>query len=140
MYNPPSDKLGTGTDAQPYFRIFNPTTQSEKFDPDGMCHVWNSCNNLFHSQLGAYIKKYVPELASLKGKTIHDPYAALGLKGVEKLGCVASTNADLVWRRAWRVSNRNNNNYDRYVKPIVEHKVARDRALAAYSKAMKKTI
>ncbi|KAJ3304343.1 hypothetical protein HDU76_005209 [Blyttiomyces sp. JEL0837] len=47
---------GTGTDAQPYFRVFNPLLQSEKFDPDGH-----------------YIRKYVPELAKLRGKDIHSP-------------------------------------------------------------------
>ncbi|HEX2836815.1 MAG TPA: deoxyribodipyrimidine photo-lyase [Phycisphaerales bacterium] len=46
----------TGTDAAPYFRIFNPITQSERFDSDG-----------------AYIRRYVPELAALGGDVIHDP-------------------------------------------------------------------
>jgi deoxyribodipyrimidine photo-lyase len=46
----------TGTDAAPYFRIFNPVTQSEKFDPEG-----------------AYIRKWVPELSGVKGKQIHQP-------------------------------------------------------------------
>lgn len=46
----------TGCDAQPYFRVFNPQLQSEKFDADG-----------------AYIKKYVPELAGLSAKEIHAP-------------------------------------------------------------------
>lgn len=41
----------TGTDPQPYFRVFNPTTQSEKSDPTG-----------------EYIKFWVPELKKLKGK------------------------------------------------------------------------
>ncbi len=41
----------TGTDPQPYFRIFNPTSQSEKASPDG-----------------AYIRYWVPELSGLKGK------------------------------------------------------------------------
>jgi deoxyribodipyrimidine photo-lyase len=49
---------GSGTDAAPYFRIFNPQSQSEKFDPTG-----------------AYIRKYVGELADLEGKTIHVPGA-----------------------------------------------------------------
>ena len=49
---------GSGTDAAPYFRIFNPQSQSEKFDPTG-----------------AYIRKYVDELADLEGKTIHVPGA-----------------------------------------------------------------
>ena len=47
----------TGVDPQPYFRIFNPLLQSEKFDPDG-----------------TYIRKWVPELKDVKGKAIHDPY------------------------------------------------------------------
>jgi len=47
---------GVGTDAAPYFRIFNPTTQSEKFDATG-----------------AFIRKFVPELAGLSAKEIHDP-------------------------------------------------------------------
>ncbi len=46
----------TGCDAAPYFRIFNPTTQSKKFDPDG-----------------SYIRTYVPELSLLGSKEIHDP-------------------------------------------------------------------
>ncbi len=47
----------TGVDPQPYFRIFNPLLQSEKFDPDG-----------------DYIRKWVEELKEVKGKAIHDPY------------------------------------------------------------------
>lgn len=47
---------GTGTDAAPYFRIFNPTTQSEKFDPKG-----------------EYIRRFVPELANYPDKEIHNP-------------------------------------------------------------------
>ena len=46
----------TGCDAQPYFRIFNPTTQSEKFDPDGK-----------------FIKRYLPQLSGLDKKNIHAP-------------------------------------------------------------------
>ncbi|CVK83695.1 deoxyribodipyrimidine photo-lyase [Fusarium proliferatum] len=46
-----------GVDPQPYFRIFNPLLQSEKFDPDG-----------------DYIRKWVPELKGLDSKAIHDPY------------------------------------------------------------------
>jgi len=48
----------TGVDPQPYFRIFNPLLQSEKFDKDG-----------------EYIRKWVPELAEIQGNAIHDPYA-----------------------------------------------------------------
>ena len=47
----------TGCDAQPYFRIFNPVAQSERFDPDG-----------------AYIRRFVPELRSLPRKSIHAPW------------------------------------------------------------------
>jgi deoxyribodipyrimidine photo-lyase len=50
---------GTGTDAAPYFRIFNPTTQGRKFDPDG-----------------AYVRRWVPELADLEGAAIHEPAAS----------------------------------------------------------------
>lgn len=52
---------GTGTDAAPYFRVFNPTTQSEKFDPSG-----------------SYIRQWIPEIAHLDNKSIHAPWA-LGL-------------------------------------------------------------
>lgn len=50
---------GSGADAAPYFRIFNPLLQSEKFDPDG-----------------EYIIKYVPELSSLPNKYRHKPWLA----------------------------------------------------------------
>ncbi len=48
---------GTGTDAAPYFRIFNPILQSAKFDPHG-----------------EYIRKWVPELSKLSAKEIHAPW------------------------------------------------------------------
>ncbi|MFW5472971.1 cryptochrome/photolyase family protein [Knoellia sp. CPCC 206450] len=48
---------GTGTDASPYFRVFNPVTQGEKFDPDGV-----------------YVRRWVPELAHLEGKAAHQPW------------------------------------------------------------------
>jgi len=50
----------SGCDAQPYFRIFNPYNQSQKFDPDG-----------------EFISKWVPELSHLKGKDIHRPLKML---------------------------------------------------------------
>jgi deoxyribodipyrimidine photo-lyase len=77
-----------GVDPQPYFRIFNPLLQSEKFDPDG-----------------EYIRKWVPELASIKSMGIHDPYSRGEAKAAEKNG---------------------------YPRPIVDHKKSRDRALSRY--------
>ncbi|HEY9107961.1 MAG TPA: deoxyribodipyrimidine photo-lyase [Roseateles sp.] len=58
----------SGCDAQPYFRIFNPTAQSEKFDADGR-----------------FIRRYCPELAELDGKAIHAPWerAPLAMQGVD---------------------------------------------------------
>ena len=49
----------TGTDAQPYFRIFNPTSQGERFDPGG-----------------EYVRRWVPELEGLGGKAVHRPWTA----------------------------------------------------------------
>ena len=70
----------TGTDSQPYFRVFNPQLQSEKFDPNG-----------------DYIRRYVPELQSCASPFIHAP--------------------------------------TQYYKPIVEHGMARKRAIAAFASA-----
>ncbi len=84
---------GSGADASPYFRIFNPFTQGEKFDPNG-----------------DYVRKYVPELAKLPKKYIHQPWTAPGLTLLEagiKLG-------------------------ETYPHPVVDHKTARERALAGY--------
>ena len=75
----------TGTDAQPYFRIFNPTTQGEKFDPEGI-----------------FIRAWIPELASVPLKTIHEP------SGITD-GLFAA-----------------------YPRPIVGQKEGRERALAAF--------
>lgn len=50
---------GSGADAAPYFRIFNPVRQGERFDPDG-----------------EYIRQWVPEIAGLSKKSIHSPWAA----------------------------------------------------------------
>lgn len=84
---------GSGADAAPYFRIFNPITQGEKFDPEG-----------------AYVRRYVPEIAKLPDEYIHAPWTApeqlLEKSGV-KLGLT-------------------------YPWPMIDHAKARDRALAAY--------
>jgi deoxyribodipyrimidine photo-lyase len=53
----------TGCDAQPYFRIFNPVSQSEKFDPEGR-----------------FIRRYLPALAGLKAPAIHAPWKARPLE------------------------------------------------------------
>jgi deoxyribodipyrimidine photo-lyase len=58
----------TGTDAAPYFRVFNPVVQSEKFDPDGR-----------------FIKAMLPALARLSGKAIHAPWSLAPLEA-EALG------------------------------------------------------
>ena len=50
--------LKSGTDAVPYFRIFNPTTQSERFDKEAN-----------------FIKKFLPELSEIPADKIHDPGA-----------------------------------------------------------------
>jgi deoxyribodipyrimidine photo-lyase len=48
---------GCGTDAAPYFRVFNPVAQGVKFDPDG-----------------GYVRKYVPELRDVEGRGVHEPW------------------------------------------------------------------
>jgi deoxyribodipyrimidine photo-lyase len=84
---------GSGADAAPFFRIFNPVSQGERFDPEG-----------------AYVRKWVPELAQLPDKVIHAPWLAppfeLAVAGV-RLG-------------------------DTYPYPVVDHAFARNRALAAF--------
>jgi deoxyribodipyrimidine photo-lyase len=86
---------GSGADAAPYFRVFNPVLQGEKFDPEG-----------------AYVRRWLPEIARLPASLIHRPWSAspLELKAAEvELG----------------VS---------YPRPIVDHKAGRERALRAYAK------
>ncbi|MBL8905349.1 MAG: deoxyribodipyrimidine photo-lyase [Rhizobiales bacterium] len=73
---------GSGADAAPYFRIFNPVLQAERFDPNG-----------------DYVRKWVPELADRPASIIHRP-----------------------WQAGGRLD---------YPAPIVEHDMARKRALAA---------
>jgi deoxyribodipyrimidine photo-lyase len=54
---------GCGADAAPYFRVFNPILQGEKFDPDG-----------------AYVRRWVPELGALPDGLIHQPWSATPLE------------------------------------------------------------
>ena len=85
---------GCGADAAPYFRIFNPVTQGQKFDPEG-----------------AYVRRWLPELARLSKEYIHAPWTAprpaLDVAGI-RLG-------------------------EAYPLPIVDHASARREALAAFS-------
>ncbi|MET0445447.1 MAG: deoxyribodipyrimidine photo-lyase [Pseudorhodoplanes sp.] len=83
---------GAGADAAPYFRIFNPILQGEKFDPDG-----------------AYVRHWVPELARLPDKFVHKPWLASPMELAEA-GVELGTD---------------------YPQPIVDHDMARKRALAA---------
>ena len=84
---------GSGADASPFFRVFNPTLQSERFDRGG-----------------DYIRRWVPELAELPAKHIHEP----------------STAPDEVLSKAGvRLG-------ETYPEPIVPHKLGRERALRAY--------
>jgi deoxyribodipyrimidine photo-lyase len=87
---------GTGTDAQPFFRIFNPISQGEKFDPDGV-----------------YVKKWVPELARVPAKYVHQPWK-LSPAEQAAVGCVLGKD---------------------YPHPIVDHKVQREKALQLYRRA-----
>jgi len=84
---------GSGADAQPFFRIFNPVRQAEKFDPDG-----------------AYVRRWVPEIARLPDRWLHRPWEtppnALSEAGIE-LG-------------------------RDYPPPMVDHAAARLRAMSAY--------
>jgi len=84
---------GSGADAAPFFRIFNPVTQGQKFDPDGV-----------------YVRRFVPEIASLPDKWIHRPWDA----------------PDQVLTEAGVILN------DTYPAPIVDHASARTRALEAF--------
>ncbi len=87
---------GTGTDAQPYFRIFNPIMQGKNFDPNG-----------------DYIRRWVPELAKVPNKAIHEPWK-LTFGEQEFVGCVLGRD---------------------YPKPIVDHSVQRGLALHMYRAA-----
>ncbi len=84
---------GVGTDAAPYFRIFNPILQGKKFDPQG-----------------AYVRRWVPELASVPDEHIHTPWT-LPLTDQARLGISIGKH---------------------YPLPIVDHKQMRAQTLEAY--------
>jgi deoxyribodipyrimidine photo-lyase len=87
---------GTGPDAAPYFRVFNPVTQSRTHDAGGH-----------------YLRRWVPELAGLDDRAIHAPWEAPPLE-------LAAAGVTLG---------------ETYPFPIVDHALARHRALAAYAEA-----
>ena len=85
---------GTGADAAPYFRVFNPVTQGRKFDPDGV-----------------YVRRWLPALAGVPDAFVHEPW---------RLGAAEQRAAGVVIGRD-------------YPAPIIDHALARERALAAYA-------
>jgi deoxyribodipyrimidine photo-lyase len=84
----------TGCDAQPWFRIFNPVTQSRKFDPDG-----------------AFILRYLPQLAGLPPATLHAPWTA---RPVDLQAANLALGRD-------------------YPLPVVDHAAAREATLRRYA-------
>ena len=86
---------GSGADAAPYFRVFNPVLQGEKFDPGGV-----------------YVARWLPELALLPPKLIHQPWEATPMELAAAGVTLGKT----------------------YPQPIVDHRAGRERALAAYAK------
>jgi deoxyribodipyrimidine photo-lyase len=89
---------GTGIDAQPFFRVFNPVSQGEKFDPDG-----------------AYVRRFVPEVAQLPDKFLHAPWTA----------------PPMVARAAGVALGQS------YPLPLVDLAVGRERALAVYKASVR---
>lgn len=85
---------GCGADAAPYFRVFNPVLQGRRFDPDG-----------------AYVRRWIPELARLPAQWLHAPWTA-PRDALVAAGIVLG---------------------EHYPEPVVDHASARVRALAAYA-------
>jgi deoxyribodipyrimidine photo-lyase len=86
---------GCGADAAPFFRVFNPVSQGETFDP-----------------AGDYVRRWVPELAALPARWIHQPWRAP---------------SDILRAAGVRLGTQ-------YPAPLVSHTIAREVALAAYAK------
>ncbi|MFS1423818.1 cryptochrome/photolyase family protein [Shewanella sp. 10N.286.48.B5] len=108
---------GTGCDAQPYFRVFNPMNQSSKFDPDA-----------------SFIKHYIPELASVSLKQIHQPIfsgdtlSCDGINSNEISEQDINANGELfAFEREFSSAKLH------YPSPIVEHAMARKRAIEVLS-------
>lgn len=86
----------TGTDAVPYFRIFNPTTQAEKYDPSG-----------------EFIRRFIPELKTVKKKYIHEP-EKMSKEEQKEVGVIMGMD---------------------YPYPIVNHSKARKRAISVFEES-----
>lgn len=84
---------GVGPNAAPYFRVFQPVTQGEKFDPEGI-----------------YIRRWVPELAQVSTKFIHEPWKMAKSEQI---------------RARCEIGKH-------YPAPVVDHAMARERVLEAY--------
>lgn len=91
---------GTGVDAAPYFRIFNPVEQGRRHDPRG-----------------EYVRRWLPELALVPDRYLHAPWT-MPEADQRRCGCLIGRD---------------------YPAPIVEHREARERALAAYAAAREST-
>ncbi len=91
---------GTGADAAPYFRIMNPIAQSRRFDPDGV-----------------YIRRYVPELASLEAPAVHAP-----------------------WERPLETAAAGVTLGGTYPYPIIDHATAREITLHRFRTAKRSTL
>ncbi len=89
---------GTGIDSQPFFRVFNPVTQGQKFDGDG-----------------AYVRRFVPELAALPDRYLHAPWTA-PQQELARAGITLGKT---------------------YPKPVIDLVAGRNRALDAYRRTVK---
>jgi deoxyribodipyrimidine photo-lyase len=87
---------GTGTDAAPYFRVFNPVLQAKRFDPSG-----------------EYVRRWVPELAAVPAKYIHEPWK-MDDETQRQAGCLIGAD---------------------YPAPVVDHSLRRSEAIARYKEA-----
>ena len=91
---------GSGADAAPFFRIFNPVLQGEKFD-----------------KAGAYVRRWVPELAGLENKIIHQPWSA---------------EPNTLAKAGIRLGRE-------YPEPVVDLKTSRKQALAAWDRVKRQS-
>jgi deoxyribodipyrimidine photo-lyase len=89
---------GSGIDSQPFFRVFNPVTQGQKFDP-----------------AGDFVRRWVPELASLPDRYVHAPWTA-PVAALREAGLELGTT---------------------YPRPVIDLAAGRQRALAAYRDTMR---